>query len=126
MPRSRGTSFGWMVAAAAALLVVGSFEAASSSGFTGTKSALAQSGKRVPPSMLVVVSDESRLFHAPGCKFIHDKAHERTLAAGEAIDEGYAPCARCMKQYLSDVVGMRPLTPDVLFAAGSARAAAVQ
>src|SRR5271169_2802021 len=34
MPRKRGTAFGWMVAAAAAILVVGSFEVGNSSSFT--------------------------------------------------------------------------------------------
>src|SRR5947209_9564914 len=41
-----------------------------------------------------------KTFHAAGCRFIHDKAHLRTIAAGEAIREGYAPCMRCMRKYL--------------------------
>ena len=114
MPRARGTSFGWMVAAAATLLVVGSFEVANSSAFTGTdmRSEHAQPGNRVPPNLLVVVTD-GRLFHVPGCKFIHDKAAEKTMTASEAVREGYVPCARCLKHYLTDIAGLRPVTPDV-------------
>jgi len=46
------------------------------------------------------VTDDGKTFHAAGCPFIHDKAHLRTIAAGEAIREGYAPCMRCMRKYL--------------------------
>ena len=60
----------------------------------------ARSGSRVPPDLMVVVSDEGKIFHASGCPFIHDKVHTRTLVAHEAIKKGYAPCVRCMKKYL--------------------------
>ncbi|MGB6813194.1 MAG: hypothetical protein WBE23_09870, partial [Candidatus Sulfotelmatobacter sp.] len=49
---------------------------------------------------VVVVSDGSKLFHVPGCPFIHDKASERTTTAKEAIRDGYVPCTRCLRQYL--------------------------
>ena len=122
MPRSRRTSFGWMVAAAAALLVVGSFEVGNSAGFAGTdlRSEHAQPGNHVPANLLVVVTD-GRLFHAPGCKFIHHKSEARTMAASQAERDGYVPCARCLKQYLTDVAVFRPRTPDtgILFAANA-------
>ena len=60
----------------------------------------AQPGNNVPPDMVVVVSDGSKLFHVPGCPFIHDKASERTMTAKEATQDGYAPCTRCLRQYL--------------------------
>jgi hypothetical protein len=123
MPRSRGTAFGWMVAAAAALLVVGSFEVANSAGVTGTtlRSEHAQDGARVPPNLLVVVTD-GRVFHAPECTLIHHKNLERSMIASEAVREGYVPCTRCLKHYLTDVARFRPETPDagLLMAARSA------
>jgi methylphosphotriester-DNA--protein-cysteine methyltransferase len=50
--------------------------------------------------MVVVVSDGSKLFHVPGCKYIHDKASERTTTAKQAMQDGYVPCPRCLRQYL--------------------------
>ena len=101
MPRSRRGFLGWMVAAAAGVLVAGSFEAARSSVFSHPelRSEHARPGAGVPPDMLVVVSIDGKTFHAAGCPFIHDKAHTQTIAAREAQRRGYAPCVRCMKQY---------------------------
>jgi hypothetical protein len=114
---TRRTFLGWMVAAAAAVLVAGSFEVARSSISKRGEllSEHAQPGAGVPPEMIVVVSEEGKLFHASGCPFIHDKAHLRTLLAREAIKEGYTPCVRCMKKYLQtdlnravdDIVGCK-------------------
>jgi Putative zinc-finger len=103
MPRKRGTALGWMVAAAAAILVVGSFEVGNSSSFTPPelRSEHAQPGIGVPPEMMVVVTEDGKTFHAAGCRFIHDKARLRTIPASEALREGYAPCVRCMKKYLT-------------------------
>jgi Putative zinc-finger len=103
MPRSRRGFLGWMVAAAAAVLVSSSFEAARSSVFSRPelRSEHAQPGAGVPPDMLVVVSTDGKTFHAAGCPFIHDKAHIQTIVAQEAQRAGYAPCIRCMKQYLN-------------------------
>ena len=112
---SRGTYLGWMIAAAAALLVVGSIEVANSAPYATQELRLphAQPGKNVPAQMVVVVSDDSKLFHTPGCRFIHDKAHERNLTASEAMQRGFTPCPRCLKKYLPDVAVFRPVTPDV-------------
>jgi hypothetical protein len=103
MPRSRRGFLGWMVAAAAAVLVASSFEAARSSVFSNPelRSEHAQPGAGVPPDMLVVVSTDGKTFHAAGCPFIHDKAHIQTIAAREAQRQGYAPCVRCMRKYLT-------------------------
>jgi len=100
-PTRRGF-LGWMVAAAAAVVAVGSFELARSSIFRqpDLRSEHAQPGVGVPPEMMVVVSTDGKLFHAAACPFIHDKAHVRSIVAREALKEGYAPCARCMKKYL--------------------------
>jgi len=107
MPRQRGTWFGWMVAAVAAVLVVGTFEVANSSSFAHPelRSEHAEPATGVPGDLMVVVSEDGKTFHAAGCKFIHDKAKQRTIPASEALREGYVPCVRCMRKYLSARLG---------------------
>jgi Putative zinc-finger len=105
MPRQRGTAFGWMVAIAAALLIVGSFEIGDSSAFVSPqlRSEQAQPGVDIPPNMMVVVAEDGKLFHAGAkCPLLHDKAHLRTIPVSEARREGYTPCVQCMKQYLNE------------------------
>jgi len=103
MPGSRRSFLGWMVAAAAGVVLVGGFEAARSSSFghRELRSEHAHQGAGVPPDMMVLVSSDGKVFHVAGCPFIHDKAHVRTMIAREAEREGYAPCVRCLKKYLS-------------------------
>jgi hypothetical protein len=107
MPGNRRTFLGWMVAAAAAVLVVGGFEAARSSSLgrsseqRAQRSQQAKTGSGVPPDMMVLVSSDAKIFHVAGCTFIHDKAHVRAIIARDAEREGYAPCVRCLKKYLS-------------------------
>jgi anti-sigma factor RsiW len=103
MPRSRRSFLGWVVAGAAASVLAGVIGVARASifGRTALRSQLAQSGKRIPPEMEVVVSTDGKIFHRQGCPFIHDKAHVATMTASEAVRAGYTPCVRCMKQYLS-------------------------
>jgi methylphosphotriester-DNA--protein-cysteine methyltransferase len=50
--------------------------------------------------MLVVVTADAKVFHVPGCGVIHNKATERTLTAKEAMQQGYVPCLRCLREYL--------------------------
>ena len=102
MPRSRRGFLGWMVAAAAAVLVAGGFELGSSAASRQPelRSEHAQPGTGVPAEPMVVVAEDGKTFHAAGCEFIHDKAKLRTITASEASQEGYAPCVRCMKKYL--------------------------
>jgi hypothetical protein len=109
---SRRRFLGWMVAAAAAVVVAGGFELSRSSLFSqpDLRSEHAQPGNGVPPDMMVVVSSDGKIFHASGCPFIHDKAHVRTIVAREALKEGYVPCVRCMKKYLqADLASPHPL-----------------
>ncbi len=103
MPGNRRSFLGWMAAAAAAVLIAGGFEVVRSSVFSHPelRSDHAQPGAGVPPDMMVVVSPDGKTFHAAGCTFIHDKAHIQTIQAREALRQGYAPCVRCMKKYLS-------------------------
>jgi hypothetical protein len=102
MPGNRRSFLGWMVAAAAACLILGSIEVARSSAFRGPqfRSEHAQPGAGVPPDMQVVVADDGRLFHLAACTFIHEKKKLRTMTAAEATSEGYTPCVRCLKKYL--------------------------
>jgi anti-sigma factor RsiW len=99
---ARRTFLGWMVAVAAGVLAAGSFELARSSvsRYPELRSEHAQPGNGVPPDLMVVVATDGKTFHRAGCPFIHDKANLRTVAAREAIREGYAPCVRCMRKYL--------------------------
>jgi hypothetical protein len=91
----------WLVPAAALLLIVGGLRVASSlTTSPPLKSEHAQTGHGIPPDMLVVVSVDAKVFHVPGCGFIHNKDKVRTLTAREAIKEGYVPCLRCMRKYL--------------------------
>jgi len=100
---SRRSFFGWMVAAAAAFLVAGAFEVARSFGSnqSAPRSELAQQAVGIPPDLMVVVAEEGKTFHVAGCTFVHDKARLRSISAEEAMREGYAPCIRCMKKYLT-------------------------
>jgi hypothetical protein len=100
----RGTGFGWMVAfAAAAALMIG-FEVGSSSAFSQPhlRSAHAQPPARaIPANLMVVVTDQAKTFHLPGCGVIHNKSTERMLTAAEAEREGYVPCVRCLRKYVN-------------------------
>jgi len=91
----------WLVPVAAMALIAGTlFTTSSSRNGHPLRSQHAEQAKDIPPDMVVVVSSGAKLFHVPGCKFIHDKASERTLTAKEAMREGYVPCPRCLRQYL--------------------------
>jgi hypothetical protein len=101
-PTRRGF-FGWMVAAAASVLVAGGFELARSASprFLDLRSPHAQAGHDVPPELVVWVYPEGKTFHAKACPYILDRKNLRSVTAGEAQRDGYSPCVRCMKQYLS-------------------------
>lgn len=104
MPRSRRSFLGWMVAAAASVLVAGGFEIGrvAASSRPELRSEHAKPANRIPPDLIVVVSTAGKTFHASAnCPFIHDKDKLQTIVAREAIREGYTPCVRCMKQYLT-------------------------
>ncbi|PYX39816.1 MAG: hypothetical protein DMG81_08365 [Acidobacteria bacterium] len=95
----------WMLAVAAVALMVGSFSLANSSVFRrpDVRSKLAQPAHKIPPALMVAVSSEGRVFHVPGCKYLHKREGEspELMTASNAIKEGYVPCARCLRQYLS-------------------------
>ena len=91
----------WLVPVAALVLIVGGLRLTNSLTFRNfIQSQHAAPGNNIPPDLVVVVSDGSKVFHVPGCPFIHDKASERTITAKEAMRDGYVPCTRCLRQYL--------------------------
>jgi hypothetical protein len=91
----------WLVPVAAVALIAGGLKLSNSYTFRHpAKSILAAPGHDIPPDMMVVVSDGSKVFHVAGCPFIHDKATERTITAKQAMQDGYVPCSRCLRQYL--------------------------
>ncbi|HET7206146.1 MAG TPA: zf-HC2 domain-containing protein [Terriglobales bacterium] len=110
MPGRRGTAFGWMVAfAAAALLIIG-FEVGNSSAFTGPalRSQHAQEASSdIPPDLMVVVTDGAKTFHLPGCGVIHNRATEKLISSREALLQGYVPCVRCLRKYVGSVATVR-------------------
>lgn len=105
--RSQGFRWtAWLVPVAALALVAGGFKYASSHTFDyPLRSEHAQPGHDIPPDMMVVVADGTRVFHAAGCDFIHNKDQARTMTAREAIRDGYIPCVRCMRKYLNTAAG---------------------
>jgi len=104
---SGGRSF-WMLAVAAIALFAGAVVVGNSSVFAhpDARSRLAQPTHKIPPELKVVVSSEGRLFHVPSCRYLHNKVGEslETMTAAQAIRDGYAPCPRCLRQYLSATV----------------------
>lgn len=91
----------WMMPVAAVVLFTAALALVDTLTFhSPAKSILAEPGHNIPPDMLVVISDGSKVFHVAGCPYIHDKATERTITAKQAIHDGYVPCSRCMRQYL--------------------------
>jgi hypothetical protein len=97
----------WLVPVAAMALIAASVVLMNSLAFKNfIQSRHAQPGNNIPPDLVVVVSDGSKLFHVPGCPFIRDKASERTMTAKEAMRDGYVPCTRCLRQYLK--AGLTP------------------
>jgi hypothetical protein len=95
----------WMLAVAAVALIAGAVALGNSSVFAhpDSRSRLAQPAYKIPPELRVVVSSEGKLFHVPNCRYLHNKVGEspETMTASQALREGYAPCPRCLRQYLS-------------------------
>lgn len=95
----------WMLAVAAVAFIVGGLTLGNSTvfGHPEMRSRLAQPSRRIPASLIVAVSGEGRVFHVPGCKYLHKREGENPelMTAAEALQEGFAPCSRCLRQYLS-------------------------
>jgi len=79
----------------AVLLVGGWFAAASSGGLEPLRSRHSEPATTAPPSLVAVTAD-GKLYHNPDCTFIHGPV--RMEPSAQAIAEGYAPCTRCLKR----------------------------
>jgi hypothetical protein len=53
---------------------------------------------RVPAAQVAIVKD-GNTFHDPKCAYIHGKPE--MVSAEEAVQKGYVPCIRCMRQALT-------------------------
>jgi hypothetical protein len=104
MPRRRSKAWGWVIgfAAAVALILVMIEVGKPPAARQPLLAELAQPGYNVPPNMMVVVAAKGKTFHVSGCRFIHDKANLRTMTAAEAMREGYVPCVRCLRKYVTE------------------------
>ncbi len=91
----------WLVPVAAMALIAGGVWLMNSrTAVQQVKSEHANAGQNIPPDLAVVVAPGTKIFHLPGCSFIHDKDNLRKLTAKEALKEGFTPCPRCLKKYL--------------------------
>lgn len=89
----------WATAIAAALMLAGLFVGrARDRRLPAVKDQHSQPALRAPHAM-VVVTDEGKSFHVPGCSFIHGK--RRLVTIEEAVREGFVPCVRCEHDLLT-------------------------
>jgi hypothetical protein len=103
----------WLVPVAAMALIAGGLlltKNATIRNFVGLQHA--EPANNIPPDLVVVVSNGSNLFHVPGCPLIHDKATQRTMTAKEAMRDGYVPCTRCLRKYLTTGLTGHPGAED--------------
>src|ERR1700730_14539850 len=69
-------------------------------------SEMSQPAQRLPQRLVAIV-DGGKMFHVPGCPFMHGTYH--MVSAEEAVRKGYAPCTRCMRDALRSA---GKVTPD--------------
>ena len=50
------------------------------------------------PEQMVVVTEQGKIFHRPGCKYIHGTP--KTESAAQAAADGYTPCTRCLPELM--------------------------
>lgn len=95
----RGTAYGWVLSAAAVLILsvmlFGANRAARN--LPVPLDEHSQPAVRIPVKM-VAVNEEGKTFHLPTCSYLHGKW--KLIPAEEAIRLGYNPCIRCMKEAL--------------------------
>ena len=68
-------------------------------------SEMSQPARRLPKRLVAIV-DGGKMFHAPGCPFMHGKYH--MVTPEEAVREGYTPCTRCMRDALRSAGNVMP------------------
>jgi len=99
---TRRQFFGWAAAFAASVVAVGSYELLhhAAGGKPEVVTTPHHTPKPIPPDMQVVVAQGDPHFHRAACSVLNGKSNPRTIAAAEAMHEGYGPCPRCMTEYL--------------------------
>ena len=50
------------------------------------------------PAEPVAIADDGKLYHRPGCHYLHGQA--KLVSAAEAVQLGYTPCVRCLEEIL--------------------------
>jgi hypothetical protein len=110
----------WMLAVAAVALLAGGVALGNSAVFKQPelRSEHAKPSHKIPPSLMVAVSTEGKLFHVPNCKYLHQHVGEspELITASEAMKEGFTPCTRCLHQYLRSSVECPRVQPGYEFA----------
>jgi len=64
---------------------------------------LARLEHNIPPDLVIVAATDTKVFHVSGCDLIRNKDKDKlkTMTAKDAMREGYVPCARCLRKYLT-------------------------
>jgi hypothetical protein len=102
-----GSRLGWVVSLAAtgALAALALFSTVHDRSAPQPRAQMSQPARRLPQRLVAVV-DGGKTFHVPGCPFMHGKY--RLVTAGEAVQEGYTPCNRCMYDALRSAGNSQP------------------
>lgn len=91
----KGSRLGWFLSLAAtgAIAALTFFATVHDRSVPQPRAEMSQPARRLPERLVAVV-DGGKLFHVPGCPFMHGKY--RMVTPEEAVREGYTPCDRCM------------------------------
>ena len=105
----RGAAFTWALSLAGAGLAAAAMLLFSLPRFAQPtlRAPMSQPALRAPIANLVVVSDDGKTFHVPGCTYIHGKS--RMIPVEEAMKEGYNPCIRCEAELIRRTAKSRSL-----------------
>lgn len=97
----------WLVSVAVtgALAASAAFAAALDRFAPQPRSEMRQPARRLPQRLVAIV-EGGKLFHVPGCPFMHGKYH--MVTPEEAVREGYSPCTRCMSAALQSAEKVSP------------------
>lgn len=103
----RGAAFTWILSLSGAGLVAAAMLLFSLPRYAmpDMRAPMSEPALRAPAANLVVVSDDGRTFHVPGCTFIHGKS--KMMPVEEAMKEGYNPCIRCESELLHRTAAKR-------------------
>jgi hypothetical protein len=91
----RGAAATWIVSLAGVGLVAAVMVIFSLPRFSEPtlRAPMSEPALRPPSANMVVVTEDGKTFHVPGCTFIHGKS--TMMPVEEALKQGYNPCIRC-------------------------------